>query len=210
MAWMPVSRNVLTVFLMLLAGCATKVQYIVNQGLNPENPSGVVTNTFLNFPSAEFQRAYIYEIDGELVPHTRRSFRLPAGEHTIRVWPIDSAPRSLQMVPDTVRIRRENISVESITINVQPGHRYFLAARTNVVYTRSTIPGADSFRFPGASSSSRSCRIPSSRSFSRRLRRGWRCSSCPWSSHPWWSRPFLTPASGHRAHIEGDTDPLAV
>jgi len=149
MAWMSVSRTVLTVFLMLIAGCATKVQYIVNQGLDPENPSGVVTNTFLNFPSPEFQRAYIYEIDGEHVPHTRRSFRLPAGEHTLRVWPIDSAPRSLQIVPDTVRIRRENITVESITIDVQPGHRYFLAARTNVVYTRSTIPGADSYRFPG-------------------------------------------------------------
>jgi hypothetical protein len=143
------SRSALALLLAMLAGCATKVQYIVNQGLDPENPSGVVTNTFLNFPSAGMERAYIYEIDGEHVPHTRRSFRLPAGEHTIRVWPIDSAPRSLQIVPDTVRIRRENISVESITIDVQPGHRYFLAARTNVVYTRSTIPGADTHRFPG-------------------------------------------------------------
>lgn len=129
-------------------GCATKVQRVINQGLDPANPSGVVTNTFLNFPSPGLERAYIYEIDGKHVPHTRRSFRLPAGEHTIRVWPIDSAPRSLQIVPDLTRIRREQIEVESITIDVRPGHRYFLAARTNVVSARSTIPGADTYQFP--------------------------------------------------------------
>jgi hypothetical protein len=130
------------------AGCATRAAYVINQGLDPANPSGVITNTFLNFPPPGLERAYIYEIDGKHVPHTRRSFRLPAGEHTIRVWPIDSAPRSLQIVPDLTRIRREQIEVESITIDVKPGHRYFVAARTNVVSAKSTIPGSDTYQFP--------------------------------------------------------------
>jgi hypothetical protein len=139
---------VLAGLLLASGGCATKARYVVNQGLDPANPSGVVTNTFLNFPPPGLQRAYIYEIDGKHVPHTRRSFRLPAGEHTIRVWPIDTAPRALQIVPDLARIRRERIEVESITIDVKPGHRYFLAARTNVVSAKSTIPGADIHQFP--------------------------------------------------------------
>ncbi len=138
----------LAVLAIATSGCATSPRYVVNQGLDPANPSGIVTNTFLNFPPSGLERAYIYEIDGRHVPHTRRSFRLPAGEHTIRVWPIDSAPRSLQIVPDLNRIRREQIEVEAITLHVRPGHRYYLAARTNVVSAKSTIAGADVHEFP--------------------------------------------------------------
>ncbi len=117
----------LAVLALAVGGCASGPRYVLNQGLDPANPSGIVTNTFLNFPPPGLERAYIYEIDGRHVPHTRRSFRLPAGEHTIRVWPIDSAPRSLQIVPDLNRIRREQIEVETITLHVRPGHRYYLA-----------------------------------------------------------------------------------
>ena len=97
-------------------GCASSPRYVIHQELDPANPSGIVTSTFLNFPPPGLERAYIHEINGRHAPHTRRSFRLPAGEHTIRVWPIVSAPRSLQIVPDLNRIRREQIQVEAVDL----------------------------------------------------------------------------------------------
>lgn len=129
------------------AGCA--VNEVMNAGLREGRESGLVTNTILNKVQSGLQRAWIYEIDGEPVTYTRRSFRLPVGEHTIKVWPLDNAPRSQQMVPDLARILREEIQVEAITIDVQPGYRYYLAARTNIVRTRSTIVGTESYSFDG-------------------------------------------------------------
>ncbi len=122
---------------------------VMNQGLREGRESGLVTNTIYNKVSSGLERAWIYEIDGEPVSYTRRSFRLPIGEHTIKVWPLDNAPRSQQMVPDLARVRRENIAIESITIDVEPGYRYYLAAKTNIVRTRSTIVGTETYSFKG-------------------------------------------------------------
>jgi len=135
----------------LIAGCAgNKVNQVMNQGLKPGRESGLLTNTILNKVPSGLERAWIYEIDGEPVAYTRRTFRLPAGEHTIRVWPLDNAPRSQQKVPDQTRILREEIVVEELTINIEPGYRYYLAARTNITRTTSTIAGTETYRFnPG-------------------------------------------------------------
>jgi hypothetical protein len=121
----------------------------MNEGISPGRESGLVTNTILNYPPAGLARAWIYEIDGQPVAYTRRSFRLPAGEHTLRVWPLDNAPRSQQMVPDHARILRENIRIEEVTIDVQPGYRYYLAARTNIIRFKSTIVGTETYDFEG-------------------------------------------------------------
>lgn len=135
--------------LVLTSACSTtKINETINQGLREGRESGLVTNTILHYPPSGLERAWIYEIDGEPVNYHRRTFRLPIGEHTIRVWPKDSAALNNRMVPDRTRIIRENITVESITINVEPGYRYYLAARTNIVRTRSTIPGTDVTTFP--------------------------------------------------------------
>ena len=129
----------------LAAGCT--VNEVMNQGLKEGRESGLVTNTILNKVGPGLERAWIYEIDGEPVTYTRRSFRLPVGEHTLRVWPLDNAPRSQQMVPDNARIIRENIEIEEITIDVEPGYRYYLAARTNITRTSSTIVGTETYNF---------------------------------------------------------------
>jgi hypothetical protein len=142
-------RSILRV--VLLAACAAaagcSVNEVINPGLHEGRESGLVTNTILNKVPSGLQRAWIYEIDGEPVSYTRRTFRLPVGEHTIKVWPLDNAPRSQQMVPDLARIRREEIVVESITIDVEPGYRYYLAARTNIMRTQSTIVGTETYSF---------------------------------------------------------------
>jgi hypothetical protein len=135
------------VILAHVGGCA--VNEVMNQGLREGRESGLVTNTIYNKVAPGLERAWIYEIDGEPVSYTRRSFRLPIGEHTIKVWPLDNAPRSQQMVPDLARVRRENIAIESITIDVEPGYRYYLAAKTNIVRTRSTIVGTETYSFKG-------------------------------------------------------------
>ena len=111
----------------LTTGCAgNQVNQYMNQGLKPGRESGLVTNTILNKVSPRLERAWIYEIDGEPVSYTRRTFRLPIGEHTIKVWPLDNAPRSQQLVPDENRILREEIVVEELTIDIEPGYRYYL------------------------------------------------------------------------------------
>ncbi len=133
------------------AGCAgNQVNHYMNQGLKPGRESGLLTNTILNQAPPGLERAWIYEIDGEPVSYTRRTFRLPIGEHTVKVWPLDDAPRSQQLVPDENRILREEIVVEELTIDIQPGYRYYLAARTNITRTTSTIVGTETYRFkPG-------------------------------------------------------------
>ena len=111
-------------------------------------PESKSTRTGASRDTAGVEPAWIYEIDGERVNYQRRTFRLPVGEHTIRVWPKDEAPRSQQMVPDEARILREQIVIEGITINVEPGYRYYLGARTNVTRTSSTIVGTETYSFP--------------------------------------------------------------
>jgi len=135
----------------LTTGCAgNQVNQYMNQGLKPGRESGLVTNTILNKVSPRLERAWIYEIDGEPVSYTRRTFRLPIGEHTIKVWPLDNAPRSQQLVPDQNRILREEIVVEELTIDIEPGYRYYLGARTNITRTTSTIVGTETYAFkPG-------------------------------------------------------------
>lgn len=134
-----------------VSGCAGNgVNAYMNQGLKPGRESGLLTNTILNKTPPGLERAWIYEIDGEPVSYTRRTFRLPVGEHRVRVWPLDNAPRSQQRVPDENRILREEILVEELTIDIEPGYRYYLAARTNITRTTSTILGTETYRFkPG-------------------------------------------------------------
>lgn len=135
----------------LVTGCAgNQVNQHMNQGLKPGRESGLLTNTILNKVPLRLERAWIYEIDGEPVSYTRRTFRLPIGEHTIKVWPLDNAPRSQQLVPDENRILREEIVVEELTIDIEPGYRYYLGARTNITHTTSTIVGTETYAFkPG-------------------------------------------------------------
>lgn len=109
--------------------------------------SGLVTNTIYNKTPAGVEPAWIYEIDGEQVNCLRRSTRLSVGEHTIQVWPKDDAPRSQQMVPDHTRIQCEDIAVEEIVINVEPGYRYYIGARTNITRTQSTLVGTGATTF---------------------------------------------------------------
>jgi hypothetical protein len=130
----------------MLAACS--VNQTMNEGLEPGRESGMVTNTILNKTPPGVESAWIYEIDGERVNYLRRSFRLPIGEHTIKVWPKDDAPRSQQMVPDETRILREEIVVEEMVVTVEPGYRYYLGARTNITRTRSTIVGTETYNFP--------------------------------------------------------------
>lgn len=137
------STVILLAAVSMAAGCA------VNRAEDaPRRESGLVTNTILNKTPTGIESAWIYEIDGEPVNYRRRTFRLPVGEHTIKVWPKDDAPRSQQMVPDQARILREDIVVEGITIIVEPGYRYYLGARTNITRTRSTIVGTETYSFP--------------------------------------------------------------
>ncbi len=154
---MVIRKRILTVLagiivaVSLATGCAgNQVNQYMNQGLKPGRESGLVTNTILNKVPSRLERAWIYEIDGEPVSYTRRTFRLPVGEHTIKVWPLDNAPRSQQLVPDENRILREEIVVEELTIDIEPGYRYYLGARTNITRTTSTIVGTETYAFkPG-------------------------------------------------------------
>ena len=154
---MVISKRILTVLagtivaVSLVTGCASnQVNQYMNQGLKPGRESGLVTNTILNKVPSRLERAWIYEIDGEPVSYTRRTFRLPVGEHTIKVWPLDNAPRSQQLVPDENRILREEIVVEELSIDIEPGYRYYLGARTNITRTTSTIVGTETYAFkPG-------------------------------------------------------------
>ena len=129
-----------------LAGCSVNQE--LNPGTGPGRESGLVTNTIFNKTPPGVEPAWIYEIDGRPVNYLRRSTRLPVGEHRIKVWPRDDAPRSQQLVPDTTRMQRENIVVEEIVIQVEPGYRYYLGARTNITRTRSTILGTETYDFP--------------------------------------------------------------
>lgn len=133
---------------LLLALQACSVNPTLNPGTAPGRGSGLVTNTIFNKTPPGVEPAWIYEIDGEPVNYLRRSTRLPVGEHSIKVWPRDDAPRSQQLVPDHTRIRRENIIVEEIVIQVEPGYRYYLGARTNITRTKSTILGTETHDFP--------------------------------------------------------------
>ncbi len=108
---------------------------------------GLISDTAGNKVPVGLESAYIYEIDGQPVNYLRGSLHLPPGQHRIRVWPIDTAPRSNQIVPDLARIAMEHIEVLELTIDIKPGYRYVFAASTNISRTRSVI-GADTHRFP--------------------------------------------------------------
>ncbi|KPK61338.1 MAG: hypothetical protein AMJ59_02660 [Gammaproteobacteria bacterium SG8_31] len=136
----------LVVMTLSAGGCS--VTRPADPGMVLGRESGMVTNTIYNKTPAGVEPAWIYEIDGEQVNYLRRSTRLSVGEHTIKVWPKDDAPRSQQMVPDRTRIQREDIVVEDIVIDVEPGYRYYIGARTNITRTKSTIVGTETYNFP--------------------------------------------------------------
>ncbi len=127
-----------------VGGCSTTAIY---QGLEPGNESGLITDSVSTRTVGSLDKAYIYEIDGETVPYTRGTHRLSVGPHTVRVWPKEDAAASIVMIPDTVRIERDQIRVEALTIDVEAGYRYYVAARTNITRTRSTIGGGDVHAF---------------------------------------------------------------
>lgn len=85
--------------------------------------------------------AYVFEIDGQPVNPWRGTYRLSAGKHEIRVWPDLGVPDYQQLIPDPALVAREQITVEAIEIEVWEGHRYYLAARTNVTRTRVSTGG---------------------------------------------------------------------
>ena len=133
--------------LLLALACVTASGCAINQGLEPGNESGLVTNTQGESFNAPMSPAWIYELDGEPVAYTKRSHRLSAGKHTIRVWPIDSAPQGQVMVPDTTMIFRDKIEVEALEFTVKPGYRYYFAARTNITQTTATTAGVERYEF---------------------------------------------------------------
>lgn len=142
-----VPRTLLVVLLLtaMLGGCTAIGTQEEPDGA--EQKSGLLRNTANTKLPPGLESAYIYEIDGAAVNYLRETIHLSPGEHRLRVWPVDNAPRSNQIVPDPVRIAMENIEVLELTVEIRPGYRYVFAARTNISRTRSVI-GADSHRFP--------------------------------------------------------------
>ncbi|MCP4204330.1 MAG: hypothetical protein GY769_20645 [bacterium] len=92
----------------------------------PVPKDGRVVNTIDEEVGWGIEPAHIYEIDGRPVMYQKRTFSLPAGEHTIRVWPEGPAQR---MVPDLEAIERQQIQVDPLDVVIEPGHRYFIGAR---------------------------------------------------------------------------------
>lgn len=92
----------------------------------PVEKNGRVVHTIGEEVGSGLTRAHIYEIDGQAVMYQKRTFSVPAGEHTIRVWPEGPAQR---MVPDLEAIERKQIQVDPLDIVIEPGHRYFIGAR---------------------------------------------------------------------------------
>jgi len=120
------------------------------QGSAPAEHSaatGLVSFTVDHKLSRGRQPAYVFEIDGEKVNPWRGTYRVSAGTHEIRVWPHFEIPDSQQLIPDPALIAREDITVEAIEIEILAGHRYYLAARTNVTRTRTSTEG-DVHAFP--------------------------------------------------------------
>ena len=110
-----------------VAGCAA-----MGPVETPPPANAVVRNT-IGFRVVDgVEQGYIYEIDGEVVSYLKDAHILPPGKHRFRVWPREDMAESLIMIPDQVRIEREEISVGEIEIDLQPGYYYWIGARTNV------------------------------------------------------------------------------
>lgn len=103
-----------------IAGCSATIPEVGDTGLlsatvGVKVPDGTVP-------------AFIYEIDGERIFHDRRVHRVNAGVHTLRVWPAKNGPPGATPVPGA-HARHERLNVESMTLEVEPGARYYVAAR---------------------------------------------------------------------------------
>jgi hypothetical protein len=117
----------IVVLLLAVAGCAGTPQTVT---LPPAN--AIVKNSIGLRVPAGTESAYIYEIDGEPVSYQKAAHILSPGKHTFRVWPQADMGKSLVMIPDTVKIAREEITVGLIEVDLKSGFYYWLGARTNV------------------------------------------------------------------------------
>ena len=132
------ARIVSALIAVMMAGCAATPTEATAPPAN-----AVVKNSVKLKAPAGTQSAYIYEIDGEPVSYLKNAHILPPGKHTFRVWPKEGMGEGLVMIPDRVRIARDEITVGLIEIDLQPGFHYWLGARS--VVGRTTIE-ADSDR----------------------------------------------------------------
>lgn len=98
----------------------------------PPPANAIVKNSIRLKAPAGTQSAYIYEIDGEPVSYQKDAHILPPGKHTFRVWPKFGMGEGLTMIPDRVKIARDEITVGSIEIELQSGFHYWLGARSVV------------------------------------------------------------------------------
>ena len=112
---------------MIIAGCAAPPDKATEPPAN-----AIVKNSIRLKAPAGTQSAYIYEIDGEPVSYLKNAHILPPGKHTFRVWPKQGMGEGLVMIPDTVKIAREEITVGSIEIELKSGFHYWLGARSVV------------------------------------------------------------------------------
>lgn len=110
-----------------VAGCAA-----TSGSVTPPPADAVVRNSIGYRVPEGVEQGYIYQIDGEVVSYLKDAHILAPGKHRFRVWPREDMAESLIMIPDQVRIEREEITVGEIEIDLQPGYYYWLGARTNV------------------------------------------------------------------------------
>jgi hypothetical protein len=106
---------------LVLAGCAST-------GASPRVPSGYIAETVDEQVPEGTVPAVVIEIDGQRALYGRGAHRVPAGVHTVSVWPATPGPRGATPIPGAHAAAR-GIRVESIEIDVKPGDRYYLAAR---------------------------------------------------------------------------------
>jgi hypothetical protein len=132
------ARIVALLIVIVAAGCAAAPDVVTAPPAD-----AIVKNSIKLKAPAGTESAYIYEIDGEPVSYLKDAHILSPGKHTFRVWPKLGMGEKLVMIPDRVKIARDEITVGSIEIELKPGFHYWLGARS--VVGRTTIEaGIDS------------------------------------------------------------------
>ena len=119
-----------------LGGCASL-------GSSPaeESPdrSGALTGARPGDEPPHLLPAFIYEINGERVMHTRERHRLEPGRHVIRAWP-NTPEAEWRLVPDPVEVRQFDLALEAVEIEVEPGTTYVVAVRRESYQVAMTHP----------------------------------------------------------------------
>ncbi|GEM_PF-6900508 len=150
---MSIITRIFSICLLLqMAGCAMMP---ADQGDKVVRQRGLITNTvgewgddgnYKTDTKNNIYPAFILEVDGKRLSRYQKSQWLDAGTHEITVWPRNTnIPIAWETIPDYEEIHRRNIEMQKMTLNVQPGYRYFIGVKVVDAVTKSTINRADYF-----------------------------------------------------------------